>query len=243
MPEHQLSARPGQTTTELAVSGLVPLTTNDFPGCLAAVVFCQGCPWRCRYCHNPHLQPRTKGLYEWNDIQQFLSRRIGLLDAVVFSGGEPTAQEEALCYTASKVDDMGFRVGLHTAGCYPEGIKRLLPLLDWVGLDIKALPDDYPQVTGIRNSALPAYQSLKLLLDAGINLEVRTTVSGRLTNEQNLLALARLLADMGVKNFAVQHFRKVGCNDNELNNIPKINLGQPAIETMRRMFSSFVCRG
>ena len=41
----------------LRVGGLVPLTSIDFPGELAAVVFTQGCPWRCVYCHNPELLP------------------------------------------------------------------------------------------------------------------------------------------------------------------------------------------
>lgn len=41
----------------LQVGGITPFTTIDFPGRLAAVIFCQGCPWRCQYCHNRHLLP------------------------------------------------------------------------------------------------------------------------------------------------------------------------------------------
>ncbi|MBI3069525.1 MAG: 4Fe-4S cluster-binding domain-containing protein, partial [Betaproteobacteria bacterium] len=74
----------------LRVGGLVPLTTTDYPGRLAAVVFCQGCPWRCGYCHNPHLLPaRRTAPIAWHAVRDFLERRRGLLDAVVFSGGEP----------------------------------------------------------------------------------------------------------------------------------------------------------
>ena len=43
---------------ELKVGGVTPFSATDYPGKLAAVVFVQGCPWRCGYCHNPHLQPR-----------------------------------------------------------------------------------------------------------------------------------------------------------------------------------------
>ena len=81
----------------LNVGGLTPFSTTDYPGMLAAVVFCQGCPWRCDYCHNPHLLPRKHpGGVEWSQVRDLLLRRQGLLDAVVFSGGEPTLQKELL---------------------------------------------------------------------------------------------------------------------------------------------------
>jgi hypothetical protein len=78
----------------LRIGGLTPLTSLDYPGELAAVVYCRGCPWRCPYCHNADLQdaagPAALG---WRDIVTFLEGRRGLLDAVVLSGGEPTAQQ------------------------------------------------------------------------------------------------------------------------------------------------------
>lgn len=66
-----------------------------------------------------------------------LTQRQGLLDGVVFSGGEPTRQI-AVVDAARRVKEMGFAVGFHTGGQYPKRIESLLPLLDWVGLDIKA---------------------------------------------------------------------------------------------------------
>ena len=82
-----------QNKASLQVGGLVPLSTADYPDHLAAVVFCQGCPWRCPYCHNPHLLPRRSDApIDWADVLAFLERRRGLLEAVVFSGGEPTLQ-------------------------------------------------------------------------------------------------------------------------------------------------------
>ncbi len=80
----------------LRVGGFVPFTSTDYPGALAAVVFCQGCPWRCGYCHNPHLiAARGDDERDFARIVDWLGTRRGLLDAVVFSGGEPTAQAGA----------------------------------------------------------------------------------------------------------------------------------------------------
>ncbi|PKO61543.1 MAG: anaerobic ribonucleoside-triphosphate reductase activating protein, partial [Betaproteobacteria bacterium HGW-Betaproteobacteria-17] len=141
----------------LHVGGLTPLSTTDWPGMLAAVVFCQGCPWRCGYCHNPDLIP-ARGDHEipWEDVLAFLRRRRGLLDGVVFSGGEPTAQA-GLLDAMREVRELGFKIGLHTGGMYPQRLAAVLPLVDWVGLDVKAPFADYPRVTSVTGSGERAH--------------------------------------------------------------------------------------
>ena len=67
--------------------GELTCSTVDWPGTLAAVVFIAGCPWRCHYCHNPELQTRA-ARYDWREVRALATRQ-GLLNAVVFSGGEP----------------------------------------------------------------------------------------------------------------------------------------------------------
>lgn len=197
-----LSDRP-----ELRVGGLTPLTTLDFPGELAAVVFCQGCAWRCRYCHNTHLLPtRTQPQVPWAEVRGFLERRQGLLDAVVFSGGEPTLQS-ALGPAMNEVRALGFKVGLHTAGAYPTRLRRLIALLDWVGLDIKGLPEDYPAITGVAGSGRSAWASLRLLLDAGLPLQVRTTPLPGLDSPEDLAELRERLLGLGVREHLIQRCR------------------------------------
>ena len=77
--------------SHLRVAAVTPFTSIDYPGKLSAVVFVRGCPWRCVYCHNPWMQSRTPqpGDESWERVEKLLARRKGLLDAVVFSGGEP----------------------------------------------------------------------------------------------------------------------------------------------------------
>jgi pyruvate formate lyase activating enzyme len=192
---------------ELQVGGTTPLTTIDFPGELAAVVFCQGCPWKCRYCQNTHLLPRSlHGAIPWQDVLELLDRRSGLLDAVVFSGGEPTLQH-GLPVAVAEARSMGFKVGLHTAGCYPERLDELLPAVDWVGLDIKALPEDYPALTGVRGSGERALDSLDFLVESGVEHEVRVTVHDALLPNDRLRQLLDLLADHGARNVMLQRCR------------------------------------
>ncbi len=197
----------------LKVGGLTPFSATDYPGKLSAVVFVQGCPWACHYCHNPHLQPRaTAAALSWGQVLERLRRRTGLLDAVVFSGGEPTL-DPALPEAVRQVRALGFAVGLHTAGIYPRQLQAVLPELDWVGLDIKALPQHYDRVTAVQGSAEAPWRSLQAVLDSGVACEVRTTVVSAVHDPDHLRALADALRQRGVQRWAVQSFRAQGCTD------------------------------
>ena len=77
----------------MRIAGLEKFSTVDFPGSLAAVVFAAGCNYRCFYCHNRHILSDPPLLSE-AEVLAFLKKRAGLLDGVVFSGGEPTLQED-----------------------------------------------------------------------------------------------------------------------------------------------------
>lgn len=224
----------------LSLGGLVPLSTTDYPGCLSAVLFCRGCPWRCRYCHNTHLQSFGATDIALDDIARFLSARRGLLDAVVFSGGEPSFQK-GLKTAAAAVKELGFKVGMHTAAPSLKHLQEVIPLLDWVGLDIKANIDDYESSTGIENSGEEAFAALDLLLLAGLALEVRTTVHSLLLSRDQLLRLANTLASKGVRNYAVQMFRSKGCKDQELNRSVSF-LDQALIAELDLMFERFTLR-
>lgn len=193
----------------LQIGGLTPMTTIDYPGELAAVVFCRGCPWRCSYCHNQHLlstKPDPDDL-DWKSVLDFLQGRRGLLDAVVFSGGEPTAQH-ALFDAIHQIRDMGFKIGLHTAGPYPSRLARLLPLVDWVGLDIKALPSDYPVLTGIPGSGEKAWLSLNHVLTSQVPYQVRVTVDPELLPPATLRKLLGRLSTVGADEVSLQEYRK-----------------------------------
>lgn len=191
----------------LRVGGMTPLTSIDFPGRLAAVLYCQGCPWRCGYCHNPDLlDATTPAAIAWPQVQAFLSSRRGLLDGVVFSGGEPTLQG-ALPAALAEVRAQGFEAALHTGGMYPERLAAALPLLDWVGLDIKAPWSHYDAVTGTPGSGARARESLRMLLASGIAHECRTTWHVGLFGIDALFALADELGVMGVTHWVLQECR------------------------------------
>ena len=172
------------------------------------MVYCQGCPWRCGYCHNPHLLPgRAAGGIAWSEVLDFLSRRRGLLDAVVFSGGEPTAQP-GLARAMRAAKALGYRIGLHSAGIYPRRFAEVLPLVDWVGFDAKAPFDAaYERITGVRASAESALESARALLASGMDCEFRTTWHAGFLSLAELERLTQTLAGLGVRRYALQAYR------------------------------------
>lgn len=214
-----------------AIAGVVPFSSVDWPGQLAAVVFIGGCPWRCHYCHNRHLQQRHVR-YDWPGVLTWLQTRQGLLDGVVFSGGEPLS-EKRLPQMMAAVSQLGFRVGLHTAGMYPTRLAAVAQWLDWVGLDIKCDTAGYDAITGRRGSARQVDQSLHLLLDADIALECRTTWSPAWLSESELLQLADGLAQCGVQHYAVQNYRPTP------GAAPTACLTDAAVHQLRQSFSRF----
>ena len=193
----------------LLIGGITPFSTVDWPGKLACVAFLAGCPWRCPYCQNHLLQSFSAAQQTDDDLFAFLQERRGLLDGVVFSGGEPLAQE-AVIDAAAHARAMGFEVGLHTCGCYPERLRKILPYLDWVGIDIKAPWDTYDQITRVPGTSALVQQSLSLLLASGIALETRTTWHPSLLSPEDIAAIARDLSARGVTTWALQAYRHVG---------------------------------
>ena len=197
-----------KSSQTLEIGGFVPLTTIDFPGKLSSVVFCQGCPWHCVYCHNHDLRDFRAGHLDWKKIYDRLSKRKGFIDGVVFSGGEPTAQP-GLAAALTDTRSLGFLTGLHSNGMFPERLEELLPLLDWVGLDIKAPFDErYDKITGATDTARRVEKSLDILLAAGIDLQLRTTVHPAYLDETALADIAATLSRKGAPATVLQEYRK-----------------------------------
>jgi pyruvate formate lyase activating enzyme len=173
------------------LGGLLKTSALDFPGRLSAVVFAQGCNFRCPYCHNPDLVPASGRLEDLEAVMAFLRRRRGLLDGVVVSGGEPTLQPGLPAFLRA-VKDLGYLTKLDTNGSRPAVVARLLAaeLVDHVALDLKADPAGYPPELAPPEQSRPVSETLKLLLAAGRPVEFRITCAAPFVDEAVVQAVA-----------------------------------------------------
>ena len=131
------AASPATCSGALRVGGFVPFTLTDYPDALAAVVFCQGCPWHCGYCHNPHLiaaRVTTSAISRASSIGSHASRTARRRRVLGRRAHGPAGARRSRRGGASQ----GFKIGLHTGGAYPRRLRIVLPLIDWVGIDVKA---------------------------------------------------------------------------------------------------------
>lgn len=196
------------------IAGFVPFTTIDYPNKLAAVIFFQGCPLSCPFCHNPALQPSDAPVQEdWEDVFTFLKARTGRLDGVVLSGGEALMQLD-IVDIARQIKELGFKVGLHTAGVYPQKLEEILPYTDWVGLDIKAPLDKYHLLCGRAKMTDLVMHSLDILLQSHIDFEARTTLDPRFLVIEDVYKIADLLINKGVSTYTLQKYRTYDTDTN-----------------------------
>ena len=180
----------------LPLGGLIKFSLLDYPGQLAAVVFTQGCPWRCFYCHNPQLvEPQ---LFEKSlptgVVLDFLSQRQGKLGGVVISGGEPL-MHKGLFVFLQQVKQLGYLVKLDTNGYYPDRLQALLEnqLVDYLAMDIKAPLNKYERVVQVALDLDRISQSIELVRDSGLPYEFRTTVPKAFLQPENILSIGQLI--------------------------------------------------
>ncbi len=178
----------------MKLAGFVPLSLCDYPGQVAAVVFTQGCNFRCPWCHNGHLLP-SAGKAEANisaeEVFEVVSRRRTLLGGVVVSGGEPTLQT-GLPQFLGRIKELGLAVKLDTNGSRPAVLRALIAegLIDLIAMDVKAPWHKYGVLTGLADCNVGAVQeSLALVAESGVAHHFRTTRVDPLLDKRDYLLI------------------------------------------------------
>jgi len=178
----------------MKVGGLQKFSLIDYPGKTCAVIFTQGCNLRCSYCHNPELvYPNLfTAAIPFEDVYTFLEGKRGLLDGVVFSGGEPTLNGD-LVEKIRAVRSLGYAVKLDTNGTNPDALAEALPHLDFVAMDVKApLGEPYTRVCGVAVDDYDIRRSMFLIKASGIPHEFRTTFDEQALNDTDIPNIKRL---------------------------------------------------
>ena len=203
----------------LLIKGLQKVSLLDYPGKISCTLFLGGCNFRCPYCHNGSLvlTERMGESISVEDFLAFLDSRVGRLQGVCVSGGEPTLQAD-LPLLLAEIKARGFLVKLDTNGTNPEMLLGLINdgLVDYVAMDIKNSPAKYLETSGlnskfeIRNSKLidSIEQSASLLMQGRVDFEFRTTLMSELHTEEDIRAIGQWLS--GEEKLFLQTYRDEG---------------------------------
>ncbi len=190
----------------LGIYALQKFSTLDFPGKLSAILWFSGCNMRCPYCYNPDIVFGEKKLEE-DEVLNFLKRRVGFLEGVVFTGGEATLYPNLYNF-AKKIKEMGYEIKLDTNGLKPHTIYTLVEnsLVDYIALDYKAPKEKFYKITSSRKFE-EFEKTLKYLIDKNFNFEVRTTIHTDLLDENDINEIIRDLKQKGYRGiYYLQNF-------------------------------------
>ena len=190
----------------MKIGGLEKLTLIDYPSHLAAIIFTQGCNFRCHFCYNPQLVwPKTvsgeknkeegyQGI-SLDDLFLFLKERVGKLNGVVITGGEPTMHPD-LPKFAKQIKELGYDIKLDSNGTNPRMLEAMIKekLVDYIAMDIKAPWNKYEQVVGVRLDLPSLEKSVKIIKESGLPYEFRTTVVPELHNLEDIEAMGKMIA-------------------------------------------------
>lgn len=180
----------------MKIGGLQRFSLIDYPEKICAIVFTQGCNFRCPYCHNPELSDpdRYESLIPEEEVFSFLEQRRGKLDAVSITGGEPTEQSD-LTEFISRVKTMDYLVKIDTNGSHPDIMKSLIEkhLIDYIAMDVKAPPDKYRKITRSKIDPTLIKESIALILKSKVPHEFRTTVVKSQLDENDITTIAKLI--------------------------------------------------
>ena len=194
----------------MKISGLTKLTILDFPGKVAAMLFTEGCNFRCPWCHNSGVVNGRWELIGEDEILAFLEKRKGVLDGLVISGGEPLLQEDLIAFMF-KVKKLGYAIKLDTNGFLTDKLKEILELglVDYVAMDIKDAPAHYARTIGLKTfNPNPILESIKILEESGVEHEFRTTCIKGLTTNESIEQIAKLIPNSA--HYYLQDFKDSG---------------------------------
>ena len=189
------------------IKGLQKLTLLDYPDKMACTVFTAGCNFKCPFCHNASLVfNRDDNRISEQKFFDFLSKRVGVIDGVCITGGEPTLQTDIVQFI-KKIKELGFLVKLDTNGYRPDMLKFLVDnkLIDYVAMDIKNCKEKYPLTSGVENIEVSFIeQSVEYLLADNVDYEFRTTVVKEYHTLDDMIKIGEWIK--GAKKYYLQAF-------------------------------------
>lgn len=190
----------------MKISGFDKLTLLNYPDKVACTIFTSGCNLRCPFCHNSGLVTNNYNEISFDSIYEYLKKRIGILDGVCITGGEPLIHADIKDYI-KKIKDLGYLVKIDTNGCNPKLLKELidLKLVDYIAMDIKNIYSKYDITSGVKVNIDNIKKSISIIENSGIDYEFRTTIVKEFHSTQDIKEILSYISSNS--NYCIQNFK------------------------------------
>ncbi len=197
----------------MIIRGLQKTTLLDYPEHIACTIFFGNCNLRCPFCHNMELveHPEKYPEFSITQILDFLKERVGKLNGVAITGGEPLLNRD-IGDLLKLIKELGYPIKLDTNGFFPDMIEKLIDdkLVDMFAMDIKSGWTNYMKVAGLKNEDLSVIKtkvekSIALLMERASDYEFRTTCVKGLHNENDFYEIKDMIK--GAKKYFLQDYK------------------------------------
>jgi len=225
----------------MLIGGLQKFSLIDYPDKICAIVFTQGCNFRCGYCHNPEIVDPKKfsAPISEEDFFSFLEGRKGKLDAVSITGGEPTLQKDLIEFIG-KIKKLGYLVKLDSNGSNSEMLREIIDskMANYVAMDIKAPSERYSEVANADVNADNIKESIDLIMNSGLDYEFRTTVVKNQLCEKDFIQMGEMIKD--AKLYILQKFVASKANDSAF--LKRTTYNDKEFEKIRTLMEDYVLK-
>jgi len=226
----------------MIIGGFQGFSLIDYPGKICAIVFTQGCNFRCPYCHNPELvefSGSDSAAPEEDEVLAFLEKRKGRLDALTITGGEPLLQS-GLNKFLSRVKALGYLIKLDTNGSLPSRLEDVIKnnLVNYIAMDIKSPIDKYGSVIRAGIDTGKILESIRLIMESGVNYEFRTTVVKDLLCKDDFLKIGPLIKNACL--YVLQRFVSSKTLDKQF--LHSLCYSDKELEDIREIMEGFACK-
>ena len=200
---------------KLVIKGFIQTSLLDWDGKIVSTLYTPHCNFRCPYCQNAGLiiNPEKLETISFKVIKDYLCRNNKWIDGICLTGGEPSMYKD-LPEFIQKIRELDIMVKLDSNGSIPDMLAEVIKrkLVNYIAMDIKAPLNfkAYSKSTGIKSPLIleKVKDSIKLIMNSGIDYEFRTTVVPTLHEEEDILKIAEFIK--GAKKYAMQNFSAQG---------------------------------
>jgi pyruvate formate lyase activating enzyme len=217
------------------IVGFKPISVLDYPKHISSIIYTFGCNFNCPYCHNKPCLVKISDFFPEDIVIEKIKERIGFIDGVVITGGEPLVYEET-GNLIKCIKNLGLKVKLDTNGSFPGRLEKVIDYVDYVAMDIKTSLEKYKLLTGVEDIEDKILKSIKIIMEKAKDYEFRTTVAPKIVEFEDIEKIGGLIK--GSKILYIQQFVNENCVSEEFRSLEPYSLED--LEKMKKILEGYV---